>query len=124
MSNEIRDGQEKAVDTKKGPVLLTVEEHAKRQRLTAPIFAAVMHVPMVGVSYDPKIDRFLQIIGEEPAGSLHNVTVDGLLAKVRALWPEIRRPNREREERIGRLRQKAFHNAELALTLVENRKRG
>jgi len=93
-------------------------------RLHALIFAAVMHVPMVGVSYDPKIDRFLQIIGEEPAGSLHNVTVDGLLAKVRALWPEIRRPNREREERIGRLRQKAFHNAELALTLVENRKRG
>ncbi len=48
MSNESKDGQDKAADTKKGPVLsdakasMTVEEHAKRQRLTAPIFAAVM----------------------------------------------------------------------------------
>lgn len=42
MSNDTKDGQEKAVDTKKGPVLLTVEEHAKRQKLTAPIFSAVM----------------------------------------------------------------------------------
>jgi hypothetical protein len=43
MSNESKDGQKDAVDTKqKVPVCLTVEEHAKRQRLTAPIFAAVM----------------------------------------------------------------------------------
>lgn len=42
MSNENKDGQEKAADTKKGPVLLAVEEHSKRQKLTAPIFAAVM----------------------------------------------------------------------------------
>ena len=42
MSNEIKDGLERAADTKKGPVLLTVEEHAKRQKLTAPIFSAVM----------------------------------------------------------------------------------
>lgn len=42
MSNETKDGLEKAADTKKGPVLLTVEEHSKRQKLTAPIFAAVM----------------------------------------------------------------------------------
>jgi len=42
MSNKTKDGQDKAADTKKGPVLLAVEEHAKRQRLTAPIFAAVM----------------------------------------------------------------------------------
>jgi len=42
MSHESKDGQDKAADTKKGPMRLTVEEHAKRQRLTAPIFAAVM----------------------------------------------------------------------------------
>ena len=44
MSNESKDGQKDAVDTRqKGPVLLlTVEEHAKRQKLTAPIFSAVM----------------------------------------------------------------------------------
>jgi len=48
MSNKTNGGPDEAADTKKGPVLsdakasMTVEEHAKRQRLTAPIFAAVM----------------------------------------------------------------------------------
>jgi polysaccharide pyruvyl transferase CsaB len=93
-------------------------------RLHALIFAALMHVPLAGISYDPKIDRFLETLGEAPVGSLQNLTVDDLLAKVRCLWPEIQRPNREREEKIGRLRDKAFHNAELALALIEDRKRG
>lgn len=93
-------------------------------RLHALIFAAVMHVPMVGISYDPKIDRFLESLDDEPAGTLQKLTVDGLLAKAKALWPEISRPNKERAERISRLKEKAFHNAELAVALIENRKRG
>lgn len=34
-------------------------------RLHALIFAALMHVPFIGISYDPKIDNFLHSIGEE-----------------------------------------------------------
>jgi polysaccharide pyruvyl transferase CsaB len=43
-------------------------------RLHALIFAGVMGVPMIGISYDPKIDRFLDSIGEKPLGTLDNVT--------------------------------------------------
>jgi polysaccharide pyruvyl transferase CsaB len=93
-------------------------------RLHALIFATVMHVPMVGISYDPKVDRFLETLGIRHAGTLQNITVDDLTAKVRALWPEVGHPNKEREERITTLRGKAFHNAELALALIEDRKRG
>jgi len=93
-------------------------------RLHALIFATVMHVPMVGISYDPKVDRFLETLGIRHAGTLQNITVDDLTARVRALWPEVGRPNKEREERINVLRGKAFHNAELALALIEDRKRG
>lgn len=93
-------------------------------RLHALIFAAVMNVPPIGVSYDPKIDRFLETLGQTAAGTLQTVTADGLLAKVQALWPEIRNPNREQAERIGDLRRKAYSNAELAIALIEERKRG
>lgn len=93
-------------------------------RLHALIFAALMHVPVLGISYDPKIDRFLNTLGDQHVGTLQNITVDSLLAKVRALWPEIRQPNRPREERMNALHRQAFKNAELALALVENRKRG
>ncbi|EAX46861.1 polysaccharide pyruvyl transferase [Thermosinus carboxydivorans Nor1] len=92
-------------------------------RLHALIFAAVMEVPMVGVSYDPKIDRFLETLGERHAGTLQNVTVESLLAKVRALWPDAGRSGEMRRDRINALRRKAFWNAELALELIA-RKRG
>jgi polysaccharide pyruvyl transferase CsaB len=93
-------------------------------RLHALIFAAVMQVPLVGISYDPKIDRFLETLGDTAAGNLQTVTADGLLAKVKALWPEIRQPGRKKSERIAGLRQKAFRNAELAIALIEGGKRG
>jgi len=93
-------------------------------RLHALIFAAVMQVPLIGISYDPKIDRFLETVGDTAVGTLQTLTADALLAKARDLLPEIRRPSKERAERIGELRQKAFRNAELAVALIENRKRG
>lgn len=93
-------------------------------RLHALIFAAVMHVPMAGISYDPKIDRFLETLADRHVGTLQNITMEGLLEKVRTMWPEIRCPNKQREERIGSLRDKAFRNAELALALIESRKQG
>lgn len=43
-------------------------------RLHALIFAGVMNVPMLGISYDPKIERFLDSIGEKPLGDLSNVS--------------------------------------------------
>lgn len=92
-------------------------------RLHALIFAAVMHVPMIGISYDPKIDRFLETLGERHAGTLKNITVETLVGEVGRLWPEIRQPSSQREERISKLREKAFKNAEMALSLIEQRVR-
>ncbi len=87
-------------------------------RLHALIFAAVMHVPMVGISYDPKIDRFLETLGERHVGTLKNVTTDSLLVKVRELWSATGKPDRRREDHINALHEKAFRNAELALELI------
>lgn len=87
-------------------------------RLHALIFAAVMHVPMLGVSYDPKIDRFLETLGERHVGTLKTVSKEALLKRVRQLWPELKRPNQEKKDRINSLRESAFRNAELALELI------
>ncbi|VBB05495.1 polysaccharide pyruvyl transferase [Lucifera butyrica] len=87
-------------------------------RLHALVFAAVMHTPLIGISYDPKIERFLESLGQTHIGTLQDVMVEGLLEKMRQLWPQRREQDRMQEERIHALRDKAFKNAELALELI------
>ena len=88
-------------------------------RLHALIFAGVMGVPMIGVSYDPKIDRFLSSIGEKPVGSLDTVTADELLAEIRRKWNDKAVFRKRNAELLGKLRDLAARNAELALQLIE-----
>ena len=85
-------------------------------RLHALIFAGVMGVPMVGISYDPKIERFLDSIGEKPLGNLQNVTADkifdGTIDKLSA--PKNSRNDTLLKE-LGNLARK---NARLAVELA------
>ena len=92
-------------------------------RLHALIFSAVMRTPLIGISYDPKIDRFLETLGDRNAGTLQNVTVEGLMAKVEALGLTGKSNRKDWEEPISGLRAKAFRNAELALELLAKRRR-
>jgi polysaccharide pyruvyl transferase CsaB len=87
-------------------------------RLHALIFAAVMHVPLLGISYDPKIDRFLETVGDNHAGTLKNVSVEQLLDRVQKLWGDGKKPSQRKIEHMRDLREKAFRNAELALDLA------
>jgi polysaccharide pyruvyl transferase CsaB len=91
-------------------------------RLHALIFAAVMQVPLLGISYDPKIDRFLESVGAHHAGSLQSVTFETMMQRVETLWSEPEQPGRHRQERINDLRDKAFANAEQALALIDRLK--
>ncbi|MCE5286480.1 MAG: polysaccharide pyruvyl transferase CsaB [Pelosinus sp.] len=90
-------------------------------RLHALIFAAVMHVPMLGISYDPKIDRFLAILGETRVGTLDSINAEELYNEIAALWPQIDKPNAHRESHLNELHAKAFKNAELAIELMSGK---
>lgn len=92
-------------------------------RLHALIFAGVMGVPMVGVSYDPKIDRFLSSIGETAAGDLQNVTADAVMEKVRGKWESRADFRNKNAELLADLRRLAARNAELALEFIEKRRK-
>ncbi|MCR5559954.1 MAG: polysaccharide pyruvyl transferase CsaB [Schwartzia sp.] len=91
-------------------------------RLHALIFAGVMNVPMVGISYDPKIDRFLDSIGQKPAADLKTVTADNLMEDVREKWKLRGEVQEKNTSLLAELRRLAFRNAELALDLMKNKK--
>lgn len=84
-------------------------------RLHALIFAGVMSVPMLGISYDPKIDRFLDSIGEKPIGNLSDVTAEKIFDSV---IKKLDAKNFHDESLLQNLRELALQNARLALELL------
>lgn len=84
-------------------------------RLHALVFAGVMGVPMLGISYDPKIDRFLDSIGEKSLGTLADVTADKIFS---AAAQKLDAGNSHDETLLKNLRDAAIQNARLAVELL------
>ena len=92
-------------------------------RLHALIFAGVMGVPMIGISYDPKIDRFMDSIGEKSVGTLQDITTSGIISEVRRKLKNREAFQKNNEELMAGLRISAAHNAEIALGLIKKSKK-
>lgn len=129
---DIRSAQSTAALMKKNCVVLE-EEFSTREilslvgcmnlligvRLHALIFAGVMNVPLLGISYDPKIERFLDSIGEKPLGNMSDVTADKIFDAT------LKKLSEQREFRddtlLRELEKLARQNAKLAVKLVEGK---
>ena len=86
-------------------------------RLHALIFAGVSGIPSVGISYDPKIERFLDSVGEKPVGNFDNVTAEEIFAA--AVKKLENRKNSGDDSLFKNLRTLAKKNAELAIELIK-----
>ena len=91
-------------------------------RLHALIFAAVTERPFVGVSYDPKIDRFLETFGECHAGTLDELAAEVLMERILLTKSDASAVIRRRE-RLAELREQAIGNARCAMGIL-TQKRG
>ena len=85
-------------------------------RLHALIFAAVMQVPLLAVSYDPKVDSFVREIGGRAAGSVTSLTASQVVDAVNSMWDRI--PEKQ-NERMEALRLKALTNTVKAFALLK-----
>jgi len=84
-------------------------------RLHALIFAAVMKVPLMAISYDPKVDSFVQAIGAQAVGTVQTLKAAKVEQEAGALWGSTLAVQ---EKRIGAMRKLAQSNAVKAFELL------
>ena len=75
-----------------------------------------MNVPLLGISYDPKIERFLDSIGEKPLGNMSSITAQEIFD---ATLKKLSEQKEFRDDNLlKKLSELARQNAKLAVALV------
>ena len=88
-------------------------------RLHSMIYAAVMGVPMLGISYDPKIDSFLESIGQRPVSDAEGFCLQVFAPAFDRLTAQRAQIRAEIADRVGTLRQSLDINETLIAGLLE-----
>lgn len=81
-------------------------------RLHSLIYAASLQVPLLGISYDPKIDQFLNRLHIQPAGTSTAVNSDHLQAEMATLLDQPQQWKNEKAPYIQALKQDAASPAQ------------
>lgn len=87
-------------------------------RLHALIFAALARVMPAGLSYDPKVDAFLESIGAPPALQVGDLRGEDLLTQLSARFPAGAQAQELLAQRVAALRTAARRNHEIVRSLL------
>ena len=90
-------------------------------RLHALVFAALAGVPLVAISYDPKVDGLMEQLGMEAAASSKRLDSRALTNAIRTTWEGREAARAALAARAGELRAAALRNVDAAMRLVRSR---
>lgn len=86
-------------------------------RLHALVFAAVMQVPFLAISYDPKVDAFVKAVDGDLVGTIASLQEEDVVREAKKLWDD---PLEKQKERLDALRQLSQSNVEQAVNLLKH----
>lgn len=92
-------------------------------RLHALVMGAVCNRPLVGISYDPKVQGFLQTVGQPLAGSTDDLQAERLYQLVTTSYGRREEISRHLAEQVRELRSLAAGNAIIASGLAQGVRR-
>lgn len=98
--------------------LLTGARFALGMRLHCLIYAAVTGTPVIGISYDPKIDAFLKRIGQPTSITVTSITAQSLLTSAHTLLSNETQIRQTITTHTSTLRQTCTQDAKRAVGLV------
>ncbi|MDD4239530.1 MAG: polysaccharide pyruvyl transferase family protein, partial [Desulfotomaculaceae bacterium] len=87
-------------------------------RLHFLIFSSLFGVPLVGIPYDPKVNRFLQSVGLPPGLSAEGLNYTELSARLKQVLLERSEMGSQLRERVAPLQKEALKNAEMVAELL------
>ncbi|MNW26064.1 colanic acid biosynthesis protein [compost metagenome] len=90
-------------------------------RLHSLIYAASRSIPLLGISYDPKIDHFLKRLGSEPVGNTTTLAAEQLAAEAERIIKAPMEWLRSREAKIRELQKEARRPAERIVHYLRNK---
>lgn len=89
-------------------------------RLHALILAAILKVPLVGISYDPKIERFLKQLNLKPAAEVGDLDFGRLKRAVDEVLGDLEGFGQRLAEKVAPLQRLADRTAALTLDVLED----
>lgn len=90
-------------------------------RLHSLIYAASRSIPLLGISYDPKIDHFLKRLDSEPVGTTTTLAAEQLAAGAERILQAPEEWIRSREAKIRELQEEARRPAERIVHYLRNK---
>lgn len=89
-------------------------------RLHSLIYAANRNVPLLGLSYDPKIDQFVQRLGQRAVGSTESLDPEYFAQQAAEILLNPERWHQSCDAAIQRLKQEASKPAQQIMGFIRN----
>lgn len=101
--------------------LISLIEHSTlvlSMRLHGMIYSAIAHVPVVGFSYDPKVNYYSQMLGVPVVEDITKMDVAATIRQIDAMMTNYQATRETLALRVDDLTEKADRNAKLLRTLL------